>query len=193
MYERGSKLFLWFLCTNSPATRGGILRLYVYERFGTYFKIDLKGLCSTLSRALSLLQYGVKLIFDFSVHLAPSTPSTLRHSLPHSFRALSPTMLRRAVLSQSPVLKLNQTTRGLQGVVPREHISGRAKRGVFAGRDVRFGNNVPFSLKRWVLVLLFIFSFNVHIGGLLKIFLTLGLNFQTIHVKPIIIIYIYII
>ncbi|RLN31356.1 hypothetical protein BBJ28_00016804 [Nothophytophthora sp. Chile5] len=30
----------------------------------------------------------------------------------------------------------------------REHVSGRAQRGLFAGRDKRFGNNVSFSKRR---------------------------------------------
>lgn len=30
----------------------------------------------------------------------------------------------------------------------RQHYSGRARRGLFAGKDVRFGNNVSFSKRR---------------------------------------------
>lgn len=31
----------------------------------------------------------------------------------------------------------------------RLHYSGRAKRGMFAGKDIRFGNNVSFSKRRY--------------------------------------------
>lgn len=31
----------------------------------------------------------------------------------------------------------------------REHISGRAARGLFAGRDKHFGNNVSFSKRKY--------------------------------------------
>ncbi len=48
------------------------------------------------------------------------------------------------------------TTRALtsftRGTAKREHISGRAFRGLFAGRDKAFGNNVSFSKRKYVLL-----------------------------------------
>lgn len=35
-----------------------------------------------------------------------------------------------------------------------QHISGRAARGLFAGRDKAFGNNVSFSKRKCVLVMI---------------------------------------
>lgn len=37
-----------------------------------------------------------------------------------------------------------------RAVAKREHISGRAARGMFAGRDKSFGNNVSFSKRKYV-------------------------------------------
>jgi hypothetical protein len=42
---------------------------------------------------------------------------------------------------------------GVARAAKREHTSGRAARGLFAGRDKRFGNNVSFSKRKYVTIL----------------------------------------
>ena len=49
-----------------------------------------------------------------------------------------------SVFSASPMNFMNAFTRASK----REHISGRALRGLFAGRDKGFGNNVSFSKRK---------------------------------------------